>query len=164
MLPQEIKELDRDKEIILLENTRPILADRICYWRDRAFTSRLMAAPTVPALDLVRFSAQIEQRLRELSDDDVDDQTGELAHVRPDYLELVHAWDQRELPQALDAISSEEAAAYVDRHFTLLGVSADDVARAGRRLARDEDGMTDAEAGPRKRDRSPAARASGGVQ
>ena len=44
MLPQEIKELDRDKEIILLENTRPILADRICYWRDRAFTSRLMAA------------------------------------------------------------------------------------------------------------------------
>ena len=147
MLPQEIKELDRDKEIILLENTRPILADRICYWRDRAFTSRLMAAPTVPALDLVRFSAQIEQRLRELSDDDVDDQTGELAHVRPDYLELVHAWDQRELPQALDAISSEEAAAYVDRHFTLLGVSADDVARAGRRLARDEDGMTDAEAG-----------------
>ena len=145
MLPQEIKELDRDKEIILLENTRPILADRICYWRDRAFTSRLMAAPTVPALDLVRFSAQIEQRLRELSDDDVDDQTGELAHVRPDYLELVHAWDQRELPQALDAISSEEAAAYVDRHFTLLGVSADD-ARAGRRLARDEDGMTDAEA------------------
>ncbi|OXJ28721.1 type IV secretion system protein VirD4 [Burkholderia sp. HI2714] len=164
MLPQEIKELDRDKEIILLENTRPILADRICYWRDRAFTSRLMAAPTVPALDLVRFGAQIEQRLRELSDDEVDDQTGELAHVRPDYLELVHAWDQRELPQALDDISCEEAAAYVDRHFTLLGVPADDVARAGRRLARDEDGMTDAEAGSRKRVWSPAARASGGVQ
>ncbi|RQS90897.1 type IV secretory system conjugative DNA transfer family protein [Burkholderia contaminans] len=164
MLPQEIKELHRDKEIILLENTRPILADRICYWRDRAFTSRLMAAPTVPALDLVRFGAQIEQRLRELSDDEVDDQTGELAHVRPDYLELVHAWDQRELPQALDDISCEEAAAYVDRHFTLLGVPADDVARAGRRLARDEDGMTDAEAGSRKRVWSPAARASGGVQ
>ncbi|RQU33136.1 type IV secretory system conjugative DNA transfer family protein [Burkholderia cenocepacia] len=164
MLPQEIKELDRDKEIILLENTRPILADRICYWRDRAFTSRLMAAPTVPALDLVRFGAQIEQRLRELSDDEVDDQTGELAHVRPDYLELVHAWDRRELPQALDDISCEEAAAYVDRHFTLLGVPADDVARAGRRLARDEEGMTDAEAGSRKRVWSPAARASGGVQ
>ncbi|WP_429608798.1 type IV secretory system conjugative DNA transfer family protein, partial [Staphylococcus aureus] len=93
MLPQEIKELDRDKEIILLENTKPILADRICYWRDRAFTSRVMDAPAVPALDLVRFSAQIEQRLRELSDDDVDEQTGELTHVRADYLELVHAWD-----------------------------------------------------------------------
>ncbi len=163
MLPQEIKELERDKEIILLENTRPILADRICYWRDRTFTSRLMAAPTVPALDLVRFGAQIEQRLRELSDDEVDDQTGELAHVRPDYLELVHAWDRRELPQALDNISCEETAAYVDRHFTLLGVPADDVACAGRRLARDEDGMTDAEAGACKRDWSPAARASGGV-
>lgn len=164
MLPQEIKELARDKEIILLENTKPILADRICYWRDRAFTSRVMDAPTVPALDLMRFGAQIEQRLRELSDDDVDDQTGELAHVRADYLELVHAWDPRELPQALDNVSCEEAAAYVDRHFTLLGVPADDVARAARRLARDEDGMTDTEAGARKRDPSPVARASGGVQ
>ncbi|MEB2542553.1 type IV secretory system conjugative DNA transfer family protein [Burkholderia cenocepacia] len=162
MLPQEIKELARDKEIILLENTKPILADRICYWRDRAFTSRVMDAPTVPALDLMRFGAQIEQRLRELSDDDVDDQTGELAHVRADYLELVHAWDPRELPQALDNVSCEEAAAYVDRHFTLLGVPADDVARAARRLARDEDGMT--ETGARKRDPSPVARASGGVQ
>ncbi|MBR8404940.1 MULTISPECIES: type IV secretory system conjugative DNA transfer family protein [Burkholderia cepacia complex] len=164
MLPQEIKELARDKEIILLENTKPILADRICYWRDRAFTSRVMDAPTVPALDLMRFGAQIEQRLRELSDDDVDDQTGELAHVRADYLELVHAWDPRELPQALDNVSCEEAAAYVDRHFTLLGVPADDVARAARRLARDEDGMTDTEMGARKRDPSPVARASGGVQ
>jgi len=164
MLPQEIKELARDKEIILLENTKPILADRICYWRDRAFTSRVMDAPTVPALDLMRFGAQIEQRLRELSDDDVDDQTGELAHVRADYLELVHAWDQRELPQALDNVSCEEAAAYVDRHFTLLGVPADDVARAARRLARGEDGMTDTETDARKRDPSPVARASGGVQ
>ncbi|MBR8265576.1 type IV secretory system conjugative DNA transfer family protein [Burkholderia cenocepacia] len=164
MLPQEIKELDRDKEIILLENTKPILADRICYWRDRAFTSRVMDAPAVPALDLVRFSAQIEQRLRELSDDDVDEQTGELTHVRADYLELVHAWDLRELPQTLDNVSCEEAAAYVDRHFTLLGVPADDVARAARRLARGEDGMTDTETGARKRDPSPVARASGGVQ
>ncbi|MBR8158814.1 type IV secretory system conjugative DNA transfer family protein [Burkholderia cenocepacia] len=164
MLPQEIKELARDKEIILLENTKPILADRICYWRDRAFTSRVMDAPTVPALDLMRFGAQIEQRLRELSDDDVDDQTGELAHVRADYLELVHAWDPRELPQALDNVSCEEAAAYVDRHFTLLGVPADDVARAARRLARDEDGMTDTETGARRRDPSPVARANGGVQ
>lgn len=164
MLPQEIKELDRDKEIILLENTKPILADRICYWRDRAFTSRVMDAPAVPVLDLVRFGAQIEQRLRELSDDDVDEQTGELTHVRADYLELVHAWDPRELPQALDNVSCEEAAAYVDRHFTLLGVPAEDVARAGRRLARGEDGMTDTETGARKRDPSPVARASGGVQ
>ncbi|MFM2472219.1 type IV secretory system conjugative DNA transfer family protein [Burkholderia cenocepacia] len=164
MWPQEIKELARDKEIILLENTKPILADRICYWRDRAFTSRVMDAPTVPALDLMRFGAQIEQRLRELSDDDVDEQTGELTHVRADYLELVHSWDPRELPQALDNVSCEEAAAYVDRHFTLLGVPADDVARAARRLARDEDGMTDTETGARKRDPSPVARASGGVQ
>lgn len=54
MLPQELKELARDKEIILLENTRPILAERICYWRDPVFASRVVAAPQVPALDLKR--------------------------------------------------------------------------------------------------------------
>ncbi len=37
LLPQELKELGRDKEIIALENTKPILADRICYWRDPVF-------------------------------------------------------------------------------------------------------------------------------
>ncbi|MCA3845311.1 MAG: type IV secretory system conjugative DNA transfer family protein [Burkholderia sp.] len=147
MLPQEIKELDRDKEIILLENTKPILADRICYWRDPVFTSRLMAAPMVPALDLVRFGTQIERRLRDLTDEEIDTHTGGLAHVRPDYLELVQAWNQQDLPQPLDDISCEDAAAYVDQHFMLLGVPGDDIARARRRLPRDDDSAAEAAVG-----------------
>jgi len=132
-LPQELKELGREKEIILLENTKPILAERICYWRDPVFTSRLAAAPAIPAMDLVRFTAQVERRLRDLQPDDMDE--AGVLHVSPEYLEVLQTWDPRELPRHLNDISDEEAAAYVERHFILLGVPAKGVAVAARRLS-----------------------------
>ncbi|MEI7296268.1 type IV secretory system conjugative DNA transfer family protein [Paraburkholderia tropica] len=133
LLPQELKELGRDREVILLENTRPILAERICYWRDPVFTSRLRVAPAVPAMDLVRFMAQVERRLRDVEPDDVDE-TG-LMHIAPEYLEVLQAWDPRDLPRHLNDIGDDEAAAYVERHFMLLGVPAARVAVAARRLS-----------------------------
>ncbi len=133
LLPQELKELGREKEIILLENTKPILAERICYWRDPVFTSRLAAAPAIPPMDLVRFTAQVERRLRDLQPDDMDE--AGVLHVSPEYLEVLQAWDPRELPRHLNDISDEESAAYVERHFILLGVPAKGVAVAARRLS-----------------------------
>ncbi|MFM0758276.1 type IV secretory system conjugative DNA transfer family protein [Paraburkholderia strydomiana] len=133
LLPQELKELGRDREIILLENTKPILAERICYWRDPVFTSRLATAPAIPAMDLVRFTAQVERRLRDLQPDDLDE--AGVMHVSPEYLEVLQAWDPRGLPRHLDDISDEEAAVYVERHFMLLGVPAARVAVAARRLS-----------------------------
>ncbi|TDN67165.1 type IV secretory system conjugative DNA transfer family protein [Paraburkholderia sp. BL10I2N1] len=132
LLPQELKELGRNREIILLENTRPILAEKICYWQDPAFTSRLAAAPKVPAMDLVLFSAQAERRVRVLRTGEVDAETAKLIDVPADYLEVLQAWDARDLPADTADISEEEATAYVERHFRLLGVRADDVARAKR--------------------------------
>ncbi|MFM0487385.1 type IV secretory system conjugative DNA transfer family protein [Paraburkholderia graminis] len=133
LLPQELKELGHDREIILLENTKPILADRICYWRDPVFTSRMIAAPAIPAMDLVRFTAQIERRLRGVQPEDLDE--AGIVHISPDYLEVLQAWDSRDLPRHLDDISDDEAAAYVERHFMLLGVPAARVAAAARRLS-----------------------------
>ncbi|MBU9597627.1 type IV secretory system conjugative DNA transfer family protein [Burkholderia multivorans] len=133
LLPQELKELGRDKEIILLENTKPILAERICYWRDPAFTSRLRAAPAIPAMDLVRFMAQIERRVRDVQPDDVDE--AGVMRLPPEYLEVLQAWDPRDLPRHLNDVSDDEAAAYVERHFMLLGMPAARVAVAARRLS-----------------------------
>lgn len=133
LLPQELKELGRDKEIILLENTKPILAERICYWRDPAFTSRLRAAPAIPAMDLVRFMAQVERRVRDVQPDDVDE--AGVMRLPPEYLEVLQAWDPRDLPRHLNDVSDDEAAAYVERHFMLLGVPAARVAVAARRLS-----------------------------
>ncbi|WP_028200421.1 type IV secretory system conjugative DNA transfer family protein, partial [Paraburkholderia fungorum] len=133
LLPQELKELGRDSEIILLENTKPILAERICYWRDPVFTSRLVAAPAIPAMDLVRFITQVERRVRDVQPDDVDE--AGVMHIPPEYLEVLQAWDPRDLPRDLNDVSDEEAAAYVERHFMLLGVPATRVAMAARRLS-----------------------------
>ncbi|PLZ01766.1 type IV secretion system protein VirD4 [Burkholderia sp. WAC0059] len=133
LLPQELKELGRDKEIILLENTKPILADRICYWRDPVFTSRLTAAPAIPAIDLVRFTAQIDRRLRDVQPDEVDE--AGVMQLPPEYLEVLQAWDPRDLPAHLMDISDEDAAAYVERHLMLVGVPVEHIARASRRLS-----------------------------
>ena len=47
----------------------------------------------------------------------------------------MQAWDPRDLPQRLSDLSEDEAVAYVERHFMLLGVPAARVARATRRLS-----------------------------
>ncbi|WP_217705518.1 type IV secretory system conjugative DNA transfer family protein [Peristeroidobacter soli] len=48
LLPQEVKELGGDEEIVFCEELRPIRAQKICYWRDPRFVSRLLPAPTLP--------------------------------------------------------------------------------------------------------------------
>ncbi|KWF06408.1 type IV secretory system conjugative DNA transfer family protein [Burkholderia pseudomultivorans] len=135
LLPQELKELGRDKEIIVLENTKPILADRICYWRDPTFASRVSAAPSVPAMDLARFTAQVERRLREVGSNEVDPEGAGLEHMPADYLEVLQAWDPRDLPPRLADLSEDEVTAYVERHFMLLGVPAKHVEQVRRRLS-----------------------------
>ncbi|CAG4896796.1 type IV secretory system conjugative DNA transfer family protein [Paraburkholderia saeva] len=138
LLPQELKELGREKEIIVLENTRPILADKICYWRDPEFASRVMTAPAVPAMNLAHFSAVVERRLRDLRPDEIDPEGAGLIHLPPEYLEVLQAWDPRDLPPNLVDISEDEAVAYVERHFVLLGIPARKVERVGRRLGADD--------------------------
>jgi len=55
MLPQEVKEMGAQREIIFAENVRPIRAKKIRYFRDRRFKARLLPPPeqavaaTVPA-------------------------------------------------------------------------------------------------------------------
>jgi type IV secretion system protein VirD4 len=134
LLPQELKELGREKEIIVLENTKPILADKLCYWRDPEFAARVITAPTVPAIDLAHFGAVVERRLRDLHPDEIDSDKATLIHLPPEYLEVLQAWDPRDVPPDLTDISEDDAVAYVERHFMLLGVPAKKVELARRRL------------------------------
>lgn len=95
MLPQELKELGQDKEIIIKENTKPILCEKARYFSDARFMDRLKTvSPTlaalgsklpsydelkhaafvrnelcsrVPVLDINRHRALIEQRTRDLN-------------------------------------------------------------------------------------------------
>jgi type IV secretion system protein VirD4 len=52
MLPQEIQRFDRKKAIVIKENTRPVLARKIAYYRDSTFTDRLHTPATIPPLNI----------------------------------------------------------------------------------------------------------------
>ena len=104
MLPQELKELGQWKEIVLFENTKPILCDKIRYYDDPAFSSRVMLPPVVPPLDLDLFVAKSQNRIRLLQDSDVKADGSALSDVPPEHLLLMDA--DIELPPPDD----EEAA------------------------------------------------------
>jgi len=66
LLPQEFKELGADRLVIVMENCKPILGEKIRYHREKAFTERLLPPPTVPAMDMDLHFARVQQRWREV--------------------------------------------------------------------------------------------------
>lgn len=70
LLPQEFKELGVDREVLILENCKPILADKIRYYTDPVFMARLMSPPELPELDFATHRARVEQRVRLAGDDE----------------------------------------------------------------------------------------------
>ena len=72
MMPQEVKRMGQWKEIIFLENTEPIFCDKIKYYEDPFFTSRVLPPPVIDELDVEAFLARQENRLREISNADID--------------------------------------------------------------------------------------------
>jgi type IV secretion system protein VirD4 len=53
MLPQELKAMGADKEVILFEGIpHPVKCEKIRYYEDKRYTSRLLPKTDVPALDL----------------------------------------------------------------------------------------------------------------
>ncbi|KVU84292.1 type IV secretion system protein VirD4 [Burkholderia ubonensis] len=120
MLPQELRELGQGKEIIMLENTKPILADKIIYWKDPVFKSRLMQAPEVKLLDVMGYQARVEHRVRDVLSTELDAQ-GRLT-IPVDQLEILADMGACDLPDLHEDLDDNGAAAYVEHYFTLIGV------------------------------------------
>jgi type IV secretion system protein VirD4 len=110
MLPQELKELGVGREIILLENAKPILAGKIVYFEDPVFKSRLLPPPTVKGLDMEAHQARAQRRTREATDADFKDDGGNLLD------RLAHNLDDLP-PLAADDATPEQIAAYVEAFF-----------------------------------------------
>ena len=91
MLPQELKELGQWKEIVILENTKPILCEKVRYYDDPAFSTRVMQPPVVLPLDLDLFVAKSQNRVRPLQDSDVQTDESVLSDVPPEHLLLMEA-------------------------------------------------------------------------
>lgn len=55
LLPQELREIGFGKLIVLKKNTKPILADKIIYWKDPVFADRIsLPVPHVPTLQIIK--------------------------------------------------------------------------------------------------------------
>jgi type IV secretion system protein VirD4 len=144
LLPQELKELGLEKEIVLLENTKPILAEKVRYYQEPVFIGRLkevsvslakisgiptraqlegaieageLAVP-VPVIDLDLHVARVQSRTRFLTEEDVVE--GEDGEESFDLEALAH--DFSDLPDVDDDEnpSEESTAALVSAFFSKL--------------------------------------------
>ncbi|MDR1709143.1 MAG: type IV secretory system conjugative DNA transfer family protein [Candidatus Accumulibacter sp.] len=122
LLPQEIKEIGPDKEIVLLENCKPILCDKIRYFDDKTFTARLLPPPPAPRLDMETHRARIQGRTRPMTLADVE-QGIDLSRLALDASRL-------EIPEG--EVTPGDVERIVDGFFAMLDESAPDEA--------DEDG------------------------
>ena len=69
LLPQEFKELGSERLVVIFENCKPILGEKIRYFQDSAFTDRLLPAPKVPQMNMDQHLAKVQQRWRFAEDE-----------------------------------------------------------------------------------------------
>lgn len=74
MLPQEIKEIGRWREIVSLENCKPIFCDKIKYFEDPDFTDKinwkLDADHQIPTIDVDKFILGLRKQFTKATDKD----------------------------------------------------------------------------------------------
>lgn len=69
LLPQEFKELGSERLVVIVENCKPILGEKIRYHQDKAFKARLRPAPEVPCMDVALHLARVQDRWRYADDE-----------------------------------------------------------------------------------------------
>lgn len=64
LLPQEFKEIGTDRAVVIVENCKPVFAEKIFYYQDPILQGRLLPPPEAPVVDLGTHRALVEQRIR----------------------------------------------------------------------------------------------------
>ena len=73
MNPQEVKQLGRDKEIIFVEDVRPILCDKIWYWKLRVFNKRAnLPLPRIAPVEVIMAPPQVSLKKSQKESKDKD--------------------------------------------------------------------------------------------
>jgi type IV secretion system protein VirD4 len=62
MLPQEVKEIGADREIVFVENVHPIFCKKLCYYRMPMFLRLLRSAPPVPRVPPIELDRSSRNR------------------------------------------------------------------------------------------------------
>ncbi len=108
LLPQEFKELGSERLVIVLENCKPILGEKIRYHREKVFKARLLPPPTIPAIDMDLHFAKVQRRWTWAPDEIGADQGLRLEQL---------ALNTPNLPDFAAAKSDVDAGAMVDQFF-----------------------------------------------
>jgi type IV secretion system protein VirD4 len=66
MLPQELREMGPERVIVISDNCKPIFAEKIVYYQDKAFADRLLPTVKVAPMDIDTHLAKREGRVRDL--------------------------------------------------------------------------------------------------
>lgn len=138
MLPQEIRELGQTREIVSLENCKPILCDKIRYYEDPDFTCRAnLPPPSIPKQDIDTFIAKIENRTRPIT-------AGEMA-APSEAANKVVLEGLQELPQSAAAWGQDEVESFVDFDVQAALSSLTFAPRSGGHAGVSSDGIADQE-------------------
>jgi len=121
LLPQEVKEIGQWKEIIFLENVKPILCDKIRYFDDPEFTSRVIKVPAIRPINIALFIAKMGNRLRVMDDSEMDlDAYALKPPVTAEYLDI---YDKTEKPPTKDPLDEQEVQDHVYAALINMGVT-----------------------------------------
>ncbi|WP_082549300.1 type IV secretory system conjugative DNA transfer family protein [Rhizobacter sp. Root404] len=88
LLPQEFKELGPERLVVIFENCKPILGEKIRYHRDKVFKDRLRRAPVVPRMNTDLHLARTQQRMRYADDELADGQTLSVDDLAQDFSDI----------------------------------------------------------------------------
>ncbi len=140
LLPQEFKELGSERLVVIFENCKPILGEKIRYHREKVFKARLRPPPSVPPIDMDLHLARVQQRWR-FADDEL--APGESLHIEA----LAH--DMTALPDSFDGPPAQTADTLLSFFGQLgHGPSAGGVPGGSIEPAPDDDGVLLADASP----------------
>ena len=117
LLPQEFKELGSERLVVIFENCKPILGEKIRYHRDKVFKARLRPPPPVPQMNMDLHFARVQQRWR-YADDELP--AGEAFDV------ALLAHDFSGLPELRENAGTAETIAFTKGYFDQLVVKLPD--------------------------------------
>ena len=109
LLPQEFKELGAERLVVICENCKPLLAEKIRYHRDRTFMERLRPPPIVSKMDMDLHIAKAQQRWRYLPEELADGEAIDIERL---------ALNVDNLPELTESSGSEGEQAFVNAFLT----------------------------------------------
>lgn len=128
MMPQELKELGQDRQIIILENSKPIMCEKIFYYKDNFFKGRLLDPVEIKPMPLEAVPRKKEPKAIPIQDSHIDYENVRLKN--PPGVDGVYLMDEMIAKINTDTIESEmEALGITAELFSVVGMPESDIKR-----------------------------------